>query len=174
MIVAACRKPLGARCASRSPRRACSRPGAPSTTSTPIRPGRGSAPAALSASRSRGSCGGSGTAASMAQRRRRPSRRVPSATMGEMPPQLPFAAMERAFVAIAAGDLDDAAAALEDMRRAYAALAADDRAAMLPLARLLRARLDAARSARASGADDPDDLLGLLGLAAYRPGQREV
>jgi RecQ family ATP-dependent DNA helicase len=88
--------------------------------------------------------------------------------------QLPFAAMERALVAIRAGALDDADAALDELRTAYAALAADERAAMLPLAQHLRARLDAARRTAPGGTADPDALLGRLGLTTYRSGQREV
>ena len=90
------------------------------------------------------------------------------------PTQLPFAAMERALRAIREGELDAADAALGELRAAYAGLASDERAAMLPLAQHLRARLDQARRARPAGAHDPDALLGSLGLTAYRPGQHEV
>jgi RecQ family ATP-dependent DNA helicase len=88
--------------------------------------------------------------------------------------QLPFAAMERALRAIRAGELDAADAALGELRTAYAGLASDERAAMLPLAQHLRARLDEARRTHSGATHDPDALLGSLGLTAYRAGQREV
>src|SRR5262249_1637733 len=94
---------------------------------------------------------------------------------GEPPRRRRVGGRERPWGGLGEGALDDAAAAREEMRRAYAGLQPDERAAMLPLAQLLRARLDAARRAvDLPGSDDPDALLGLLGLTAYRPGQREV